>query len=212
MVTPDEIDRFEVITYVNPTTSSSWIGTAASTASGGANLTFGYTSKILDYPRNVKVTWSGGSGTVISGTVTVVGKNQFNVAGTEVLAALGTQYATVTGTAIYSQVTSVTARQGTAAADIGTCSLGVAILGTTAKLGLPFKLGGTTDVSHLAFATNGAQAAINGGTIGAFVDATRHSILAPNTVQGTWSLTVWAKPTYSAENDAKAMTGLTLLT
>lgn len=212
LATPDEIDRYEVYDVVNPTTQNSWIGTAASTAGGGLALTFGFLSKIADYPRNIRVVATTGSGTAISGTVTVVGKNQFNVLGTEVITPLGTTTAVGVGTSVFAQITSVSVAQATITGDVGTFSVGLGTGGTTTLFGLPFKLGSTADVSLYRWQSNGTSVAVNKGTIGAFVDTTTHSIKAATDIGGTSGLQVWVKPTYNAENDANPMASLTLLT
>lgn len=214
LVTPDEIDRYEVVAYPRFSVANDWIGTAvASGATGTATVTFGFKSKIMDYPRNLRVLWTTGSGTACGGTVTVTGKNQFNEAVSETIAVVGTSAATAHGTAIFAQVTSVSANQATLAADeAGTLNIGGGLLGTTGKVGLPFKIGSTADVSVLAFEANGTIQPINGGTVGAFIDTTYHAIKLPNTLAGTNSLTVWAKSTYNGEYDGNDNAKMTLLT
>ena len=213
MVTPDEIDRYEVYTVVNPSYAADWFGTAVSSGpTGTATVTVGFLSKIADVPRTANVIWTTGSGTKCGGTITIVGKDQFGSSRTEALVKPGTTAATIEGSVCWSQLTSITAQQWTTANDVGTLTVGGGTLGTTSKIGLPFKLGGTTDVMHIGFSNNGTQEPVNGGTIGAFVDTTYHAIKLPNSIAGTSSLTVWARPTYNAEYDGQKMTNLSLLT
>jgi len=212
LVTPDEIDRYEVVTVVNPSYAANWFATAVSSGpTGTATVTVGFKSKIADWPRNLNAIWTTGSGTKCGGTLTIVGQDQFGVIQTETLTKPGTTAATIAGTVCFSELTSVTAQQWTTANDIGTLTIGGGTLGTVGKLALPFKIGGTADVGHIAFSHNGTQQPINGGTIGAFIDATYHAIKLPDSIAGSCAITVWAKPTYVAD-DVSRMSNHDLLT
>jgi hypothetical protein len=192
MVTPDEIDSYVVHTIINPLFGNADIG--AGTSSGPAataTFTYGTALKALDYPRNLRTLWSTGTGTAVGGTVTIRGKDQFGSSITEAIVIVGTALATAEGTAIFAQITTVTAQQWTTAGDVSTVSVGGAILGTTAKFGLPVRIAGTSDVARIAWASNGTQVINNKGTHGAFVDASNHAIKALKTLEGTMGVSVW---------------------
>ena len=204
LVTPDEIDRYEVITVVNPSYAANWFATAISSGpTGTATVTVGFKSKIADWPRNLNCIWTTGSGTKCGGTLTVVGQDQFGVSQTETLTKVGTAAATIAGTVCYSELTSVTAQQWTTADAGGTLTIGGGTLGTVGKLALPFKIGGTSDVGCIAFSQNGTQQPVNGGTIGAFIDATYHAIKLPDSISGSCAVTVWVKPTYGSDDESR---------
>ena len=213
LVTPDEIDRYEVYSVVNPTTQNTWIGTAASTASGAAAPTFGFISKMADYPRSLRVVATTGSGTAIQEACAITGKDQFGNTITETITALGTTTATAIGTKVFAEVTAVTVTQGTITADVGTVALGLGTAGTTTLFGLPFKLGGTADVVLYRWQSNGTSVPVNAsGSTGMWVDATYHAVKAVTDIGGTTALQVWVKPSYNAENEvAPRVSNLTQL-
>lgn len=197
-ITPDEIDRYETYTIVNPTISSTWFGTCP-IAGTSATGTLVLVNAIADYPRNLRYIVNG-TGANMAGTWIVSGKDQFgNLISETVAIATANNGGTVEGTKIFAQVDGGTFQFGTAVGN-GTTQLGPAITGTTALFGLPYKLGGTTDVKLLTYSTGPGAQTINGGTIAGFVDSVNHAVKAPVTVTGTYSVHVWAKPTYDNQS------------
>jgi len=204
-VSPDEIDRYEVYTIVNPSISATWFGTTA-VAGTAASSALVLISEVADYPRNLLGAVAG-SAAGLGGTWVVNGKDQFGNTISEELAITGASNGgTQAGTKVFAQVNSGTFNFGTAVGS-GTTKLGVDITGTTTLFGLPTKIGGTTDVKLLTTTDGTGAAAVNGGTIAAFVDSVQHAIKAPADVVGTRSYCVWFKPTYDASNE-KDMAGL----
>ena len=201
-VTPDEIDRYEVYSCNLPSTSATWVGTAVGTQT--TTPTVGFLSVILDYPRSLNLCVLTATGSVTGGTMVVTGKNQFGVSQTESIAVVSTTTGgTTVGTKVFASVSAAAMTMGSGDPGSGTVSLGVGTTGTTALFGLPVKIGSTADVKLFSWVTNGAQVAVNGGTYGAFVDATNHAIKAPASVTGTSGFSVWIKPSYNAENDSE---------
>src|SRR3954468_23851896 len=82
-VTPDEIDRYEVVTIVNPNTltANAFIGTYAVAGTSAANSLV-IVNAIPDWPRNLEYSITG-TGAGMAGTTTVVGFDQFGSAITE---------------------------------------------------------------------------------------------------------------------------------
>lgn len=203
-VTPDEIDRYEVYNVINPAISATGIGSATAGTVSQA-VAVGFVTVKPDYPRALLATWSGSAS--VSGTVVVVGKNQFGGDITEnFVLAQGTQEAgTDTSTEIFAELTSATATFGTGAIGSGTVSLGYAIAGTAARFGLPAKIGGTLDVKHITWTDeSGVSTPLNGGTIGAYVGTAQHTFAGTETLAGTMTLTAWYRPTFIANGDSLA--------
>ena len=203
-VTPDEMDQYTIYTVSNPAISATFLGSVtAGTVSQVVAIGLGNTQ--LDYPRSIAAIWSGSA--AVSGTVNVVGEDQFGVARTESLAlAQGTQTAgTANGTIPFSHVTAATISYGTGVIGTGTTSLGLAIAGTNALFGLPVKIGKTSDVKRITWTNNGLAVAINGGTISAdYVSTANHTFAGTATLAGTQSYQVWVKSTWRAVNDSSA--------
>lgn len=199
-VTPDEIDRYEVYSVVHPAISATFFGTAtAGTVSQVVAIGLGNTR--ADYPRSVAAVFTGSAS--VSGTVVVTGVNQFGETISESLAlAQGTQtIGTGNSLAAYARVTAATATFGTGVIGTGTVSLGVAIAGTAARFGLPVKIGGTADVKSITWTKDGLAVALNGGTIGSYVNPTYHTFAGTGTLAGTQTLTAWVKSTWKAKGD-----------
>lgn len=200
-VAPDEIDRYEVVTFDFPTTDASWFGTAAGTQT--TTPTYGVINKIAGWPRNLRVIVSCATGSVAGGTSTFTGKNQFGVSQTETIKIVSAANGgTTEGTKVFAEVSSASVAMGTGNAGVGTVKVGGGLLGTTALFGLPVKVGGTTDLRLLSWKSNGTAVSVNGGTIGSFIDATQHAIKAVATVDGTTAFTAWIKPTYDSSAEA----------
>lgn len=201
-ITPDEIDRYEVYTIINPACASGlatkWVGTTV--VSGTADTrAFVAINAILDYPRNLEFALTG-TGVGMAGTATVNGRDQFGGVISEVFGfGSADNGGTVVGTKVFAQYSSGTVLFGTAAGN-GTTRLGVGTLGTTTLFGLPFKLGGTTDVKTITVTAGTGAVTVNGGTIAAYVNVPMHAIQAPLTLAGTYSIQTWVRPTYNSEN------------
>jgi hypothetical protein len=201
-VTPDEMDRYEVYTIINPNVSEVFVGTTAVTGTSTAKPIV-CNNILLDYPRNLEVVHLG-THAHMNGTFVINGYDQFGNAITESFAiADASNGGTTTGTKVFSSVRSGTFTPGTAVGN-GTTKIGVGTSGTTCLFGLPFKIGGTTDVKILNFTAGTGAVAINGGTIAAFVNQPMHAIKSPFNLAGTTSIQVWAKPTYSNEESVQA--------
>lgn len=202
-VTPDEIDRYEVVTIDAPAAptglAATWVGTGA-IAGTSTNEALVITNAIPDWPRNIEFGLSG-SANGMAGTLIMTGYDQFGSSITETITANGTNNngGTGVGTRVFGQFTSGSIQLGTAVGN-GTTRVGLGTTGTTALFGLPFKLGGTTDVKILTFTAGTGAISVNGGTIAAFVNIPMSAIKSPFNVVGTTSITVWARPTFNSEN------------
>jgi hypothetical protein len=196
-VTPDEIDRYEVYTIINPNKSEIFLGTTAVTGTSTAKPIV-FTNILLDYPRNLECVHLG-THAAMNGTFVINGYDQFGNAITENFAiSSASNGGTTAGTKVFSSVRTGTFTPGTAVGN-GTTKIGVGTAGTTTLFGLPFKIGGTTDVKILNFTAGTGAVAIAGGTIAAYVNKGMHAIKSPFDLAGTCSIQVWAKPTYNAE-------------
>ncbi len=200
-ITPDEIDRYEVVTIVNPNTLTAnvWFGTwvVAGTAAAGAMVV---RNAIADWPRNAEFAIAG-SATGMAGTASLTGKDQFGSTVTESFGFGSTDNGgTVVGTKIFAVVTSGTLNFGTAVGN-GTARMGLGTTGTTAQFGLPFKVGGTTDLKILSVNAGTGGVTVNGGTIAAYINVPNSSILLPvPQTTGTMAITAWVRPTFNSEN------------
>jgi len=202
-VTPDEVDVYDQYQVINPAISATHVGSAtAGTVS--QVVAIGFTNVTMDYPRNLAAVWSGSA--AVSGTVQVIGKNQFGVVGTESLAlANGTQTAgTSAGTQIFANVNAATATFGTGVVGSGTVSIGVDTVGTTLLFGLPSKIGAVTDVKAITWSsTGGISLPINGGSVtSSHVSTAVHAFRGTGALAGTQTYTVLFRPTFVAEETA----------
>lgn len=204
-VTADEIDLIQTVSFINPTTSATWVGTAAGGTSTQAKALV-LINTLLDHPRNLLYSAVGTND--MGGTWVVNGFNQFGDPITETVAngtvAAGTPAFTVAGTKIFAKVTSGTFTVATGAVGLGSARVGVAVgtAGTLAfKLGLPTKIAGSTDVRSITWSKENVTTTLNGGTIGAFVDATNHAITGSAIMGGTEVYTVRFKSTF--DNSSK---------
>jgi len=185
-VAPADIDRYEVYQIIGPQMGTFSWGTVIGTSTQAKTLVF---DQVLpDYPRSVSMKILPESGSISGGTFTITGKDQFGVVQTESFA-IGTAVdgGTANGTKIWGTFTS--------------CS------GTVGTSGLPAKIAGSADVKLISFGSTGVAKAVNGGTIGDFVDSTVHAIKAPNTITTpaadlTW-INVLYKPTYDNKQKTK---------
>lgn len=198
-VTSDEIDRYDQYQVAFPSFSATHFGSATAGTVSEVNA-IGLGNTRADYPRNAAAVFSGSA--VVSGTVAITGVDQFGVAQTENFGlAQGTQEAgTVAGTKIFAQITAATATMGTGVIGTGTVSLGVPIAGASTFFGLPVKIAGTADVKAITWCDeNGVSTSLNGGTIGAYVNATNHSFRGTEDLAGTMIYTALIKSSYFDE-------------
>ncbi len=214
-VTPDEIDRYETYTVINPSISSTWFGTVAGTQTQTGRVLVSI-NKNADYPRNVRIAYVGASGSVVflsSGTIN--GLNQFGSAIAEsYVGTAAIDGGTIIGTAVFARVNSGTFNMGTGDAGAGTISLGVGTAGTTTVFGLPTKLGGTSDIKRINGSFNGVGTQTSGtfvfgGTPASAGVTATHAFKAPlDVAAGTVIYNVTYKPTYDASMDGAPMASL----
>lgn len=200
-ITPDEIDRYEVVNIVNPNTltANAFIGTYAVAGTSATNSLV-IVNAIPDWPRNLEYSLTG-TAAGMAGTTVVTGRDQFGNVITETIS-IGTASngGTTPGTKVFAQVTSATHSFGTAVGN-GTARLGLGTTGTTALFGLPFKVGGTTDLKLLSVNAGTGGVTVNGGTIAAFIDVPNSAIKLPvPQTTGTMAITAWLRPTFNSEN------------
>jgi len=204
-VTPDELGYDLQYTVVNPSISDSWFGTHAVRGTSGSNAIV-LINGIADYPRNLRWVLAG-SAAGMTGTATYNGLDQFGNVISETLTYTGAQNGgTAIGTKIFSEVTSGTVNFGTAVGS-GTAKLGVGTAGTTTLFGLPWRLGGTTDIKRIngsftGVGTSTAGTFVFGGTPSSAANITAHAFKAPADVQaGTVVYNVIARPSYVEESE-----------
>lgn len=200
-ITPDEIDRYEIYQVLKPSVGTAYIGSAAGTA---ASPTFDIDAAVPDYPRNLLLSPSGTAGTVV-----ITGVDQFGNSITETLSAAGG--ATDAGTLVFGSVTSVTVSKPAAA---GTVHLGVAS-GTASDsplLGLPFKIGATSDVKRGLWIDNGTGTFldVDGSAPTIHVNTDTHSVRVEVSggIAAADDFIIWAKPTYNANSDTAPQAGI----
>lgn len=200
-VTPNELDRYERINTGVLSVSATWVGTAAGGTSTQAKALV-LINTLLDYPRNLLYSHVGTNDN--GGTWVVNGFDQFGQPVTETVGngtvAAGTPAWAVAGTKIFAKVTSGTFTTATGAVGAGSPRLGVAVgtAGTTIfKLGLLTKIAGSTDVKAITWIKENVPTTLNGGTIGAYVDATNHAFTGSAIMAGTEAYVVLLKPTFS---------------
>lgn len=201
-VTPDEIDRYEVVTIVNPNTLTAlnWFGTWAVAGTAAAAASMVVRNAIADWPRNAEFALAGSS-VGLAGTATAIGRDQFGGVVSETFSFGSTDNGgTVVGTKIFAQITSASLNFGTAVGG-GTARLGLGTTGTTAQFGLPFKVGAATDLKILSVNAGTGGVTVNGGTIAAFINVANSSLLLPvPQTTGTMAITAWVRPTFNSEN------------
>jgi len=193
-VSPDEMDRYEVYSVSNPSTSSSWFGTAAAGTADQA-VALVVTNKLADYPRNLAGAVAGSSD--MGGVWVVNGYSQFGEEITDTIT-IGTAAngGTVGGSKVFAEVTSGTFTFDSGAIGNGTPTLGVDTTGTSVVFGLPAKIGAASDVKSITWIDGTVATAINGGTIAAYVDTTEHGFAGTANVTASDRYQVWFRPTY----------------
>ncbi len=196
-VTPDEIDRYEVVNFNLPAKDAVFWASAG-TAGTASAIACVIINAIPDYPRNINFALAG-TATGMAGTLTVNGRDQF---GNSITESLGFGSAdnggTVVGTKVFGQFTSGTLNYGTAVGN-GTPSIGF-VPGTNCLLGLPIKIAATADIVHLGMAAGTGAISYGGGTVAAFVNVPMHAIRPAATLTGTQSIVAWVKTTFSEQN------------
>jgi len=197
-----DIDRYGLYQIIGPMMGTFSWGTV--TGTNAQTKTVVFDQVYTDYPRNVEVKILPASGSVAGGTFTLTGKNQFGEPVSESFA-IGTAAngGTAVGTKVFAFLGTCTGTVGTGDAGASTITVYPASTGTTALFGLPAKIASTLDVKMISFGSTGVAKAVNGGTIGAFVDIVNHAIKAPNTIttpaaNATW-INVWYKTTWKNE-------------
>lgn len=215
-VTSDELGWDQQYIVINPSISASWFGT---TAIGTAGQTKAFVGNIItargyaDYPRNAVYSVAAASGSTHGGTWTVNGLDQFGSSVREsVTIATATGGGTVTGTQVFSRITSGSYSFSTAGDANGTPAVGGAILGTAALFGLPVRLGGSTDIKYISgnflgvgTQTNGTQ--VFDGTPSSAAHLGQNAFKAPQTlVAGTTSFIVRYRSSYVDESDTVSLT------
>lgn len=192
-VSPDELDRYELVYVLNPQTSATWFGTTAAGTSTEAKAMV-VDNRLADFPRNLSGGVAGSSD--MGGVWVVNGKSQFGETISETIT-IGTAAngGTTAGTKVFSSVTSGTFTFATAIGS-GTPKLGVVTAGASVIFGLPAKVAGSADVKAITWVNNGTPTAINGGTIGAYVNSSVHGFRGTADVALTDRYMVWYKPTY----------------
>lgn len=206
-ISPDEIDRYEQYTVMNPSIDAQWFGTVAGTQTQNKALVL--INPLADYARNVRIAYAGASGSVINlASGSIVYKNQFGVQGTETYA--GTPAAnggTIIGTAVMAEVLSGTFTMGTADPGSGTIKVGVGTAGTTTVFGLPTKIFAASDIKRIRGSFNGvgtstAGTFVFGGTPSSAAATAVHGFKAPlDLAAGTVIYDVLFKTTYDASNE-----------
>jgi hypothetical protein len=202
VVAPSDIDRYEIYQIIGPMIGTVLWGTITGTNAQVKTLTLDQV--MADYPRNVEIKLLPASGSIAGGTFTVYGKNQFGDVQSEDFA-IGTAVdgGTTVGTKIFATFASVSGTIGTGDAGASTVTLYPACTGTTALFGLPSKIASTLDVKMMSFGSTGVAKAVNGGTVGGFVNTAVHAIKAPNTITTptadlSW-INVWYKSSWKNE-------------
>ena len=199
-VTPDEIDRYEQYVVIKPSQNSDYIGSlAAGTVAGTITLN----KTRLDYPRNLVFCVSGATGTAIGGTVAITGKDQFGATATEtIVVGSADGGGTTQGSAVFAEI-SLGTYDPLASDNPGTVQLGVATGtaagDTTARFGLPSKLGGTTDIKAITWVDGGT---VKEHTAEAAADTTFHAFEVDEDVNNSDDYVVLYKPTYNASGAA----------
>lgn len=208
-VSPDEIDRFERVYVLNPTTSATWVGTSAGGTSTQAKALV-LINTVLDFPRNLLYGLVGTAD--CGGTWSINGLDQFGQTITESVGsgtvAAGTPAFATAGTKIFSKVTSGTFTHATGQVGAGSARIGVAVGGTagsTATFGLMTKIKALGDVRSITYGKTAAGPAVtttlDGGTISAsLVSTANHSFNGTAALGTADTFVVVVRPTYNNEN------------
>lgn len=204
-VTPDEMDRYETYVVTNPTSSATWVGTAAGGTKGESKALV-LINTMLDYPRNLLYSVVGTND--LGGTWTINGLDQFGVSITESVGsgtvAAGTPAFALAGTKIFSKVTSGTyVHAAGGSVGLGSARIGVAVGGTagsTATFGLRTKIASVSDVRSITHSKNFVVTTLDGGTISStLVGTTNHTFNGTAALGTADTFTVTIRPTWNNE-------------
>jgi hypothetical protein len=176
-LSPDEFDYDMQYTIQYPDVGTARLGTVNVTADGLGTFTVG--QPFLDAPRTVTLSILGVAGGM-GGTATVTGKDQFGNAVSEALGfATAAGGGTAQGTKVFAKVsTAIVNIAGLGGTAIGSCYLGYPLGDVAMTLGLPVRLGGTSDLKRVTWHDAGVSKALTvgtGGTIGTAVAGTAMS-------------------------------------
>lgn len=194
-VSARDIDRYEVVTLTNPSTSSSWY--AAGTSTGTATAALVLSNAYADWPRNPYYNFTGGTagGTIKANFIDQFGQSVSETVTFGSAAAGGSVY----GTAIVAKFVSGTVYPNTSTQGTYTIGFGTASNGSAASnwFGLLTKIGGTSDVKTITWINNGTPTTLNAGTaIGTLVDLGRSAFQGTAGVTLTDRYRVIFKPTF----------------
>lgn len=200
-IVPDEVDRYEVFRIHPAIAASYWA--SAGTAGTASAIALAMVNRIPDWPRNVQFILAG-TGAGMAGTLTVNGRDQFGGSQAETMGyGSADNGGTVAGTKVFAEITSGTLSYGTAVGN-GTPAIGF-VPGTACLLGLPVKLGAATDVVWLGMNAGTGAITYGGGTIAGFVNLGVHAVRPAAAINGTSTINVWIKPSYSFNNQKGIM-------
>src|SRR3990167_191988 len=199
-VSPDEMDNNFVYQINNPATTALgtlWVGSGG-TAGTSSAVALVINNKYPDFPRNVAFNIHG-TGAGMAGTLIINGDDQFGSQITETIS-IGTASngGTAVGTRVFAQYRSGTVYYGTAVGN-GTPNIGLDG-GTSCLFGLPWKIGGTSNVISMSMSQGTGPISVGGGTaIGSLVNAGMHAVRPFAALGGTSFINVWVRPSYSSE-------------
>lgn len=207
-VSPDEIDRYEVITFTPGTAIAwYWLGTSG-TADVKALVPLNF---LPDWPRNVQFNIAG-STVGMAGTLDINGFDQFGSTITETVGFGSVDNGgSAIGTKVFGRITSGTVRFGTFAGANGTTRVGFSGAGTTTLFGLPVRLGSSTDVVSIGVSGGTDSVSVNKGTVGTMVVQSISAIRAQTPVTGTAEFRAWIKSSFVPDN-VPTVSALTQLT
>lgn len=189
-ISPAKLDRYEQYVVMKPSASTTWVVDTEDVSGGdvsGATIN----NARCDYPRNLLLSATDNSGTDLSVTATVTGKDQFgNTISEQIGSATGA--ASAAGSKIFATITSVSMSvSGNAASD--TASIGFVIANSdTAKLGFPFKIDAYDDVKMVTWVDNGTNKME--AVASADVDTTYHAYQPNNNIAAADDYVFLVKP------------------
>lgn len=192
-ISPDEQDNYVQYIVLNPSTSTTYLGTVAP---GTVTAPVIITNPQLDFPRTVLASVTGPSGGV-GGTFTVRGQDFTGGTAVETIS-IGSANGggSVAGTLIFAKVGTATYVPN-GVNNIGTPVLGVAIgtaAGLVARFGLQDKIANTADVKLLTWINNGTPTSFGTLPVTSLVSATTSSFVGTSIVALTDRYVVVYRP------------------
>lgn len=170
-VSYDEMDSEVQYSILFPGTSNTWFGTTA-VGTQGQSKALVVINKNADYPRNVKVSVAGSSGSTVGGTFILNGKDQFgNTIQESIVLSTVADGGTRAGTKVFAEVSSGTFNfsstmdAGPGTPQVGQAGGGTAVGSLQAYFGLPVKLGAVSDVKRITWINNATPTTFLGGTV-----------------------------------------------